>query len=98
MIIFRIHSDKKEKHNEFHIEGKHAKILGWGGTIDKENATTQDTKVQCDLLEAFTTVKQSTASKRILDNKSGGPPALGVGDDIVRGIVCTMFYIFFKHR
>ena len=75
LIIFRIHSDKKEKHNEFHIEGKHAKILGWGGTIDKENATTQDRKVQCDLLEAFTTVKQCTASTSIQDNKSGGPPA-----------------------
>ena len=23
---------------------------------------------------------------------------VGVGDDIVRGIVCTMFYIFLKHR
>ena len=28
----------------------------------------------------------------------GAQLALGVGDDIVRGIVCTMFFIFFKHR
>ena len=28
----------------------------------------------------------------------GGASGVGVGDDIVRGIVCTMFYIFLKHR
>ena len=31
------------------------------------------------------------------DNRVGGW-GVGVGDDIVRGIVCTMFCNFFKHR
>ena len=41
----------------FSIEGKKAMILGWGGTIDKANATSQLTKLQCDLLKADTQVK-----------------------------------------
>lgn len=47
LIIFRI---------EFPIEGRQGKIMGWGGTIDKGNVTVEDTKVQCDLLEANTKV------------------------------------------
>ena len=42
----------------FSIEGKTAMILGWGGTIDKANATSQlQGKQQCDLLKADTQVK-----------------------------------------
>ena len=57
LIIFRMLRNFHDP-QEFHIEGRQAKILGWGGTIDKANATVQGMKVQCDLLEAHTMVKQ----------------------------------------
>ena len=39
----------------FFIEGKKAVISGWGGTIDKANAASQED--QCDLLQADVQVK-----------------------------------------
>ena len=39
-----------------------------------------------------------TLAKKVLNWEPRVPLEVGVGDDIVRGIVCTMFYIFFKHR
>ena len=46
----------------------------------------------------YTGLTEGTFKKRYTCHTGNFQHQVGVGDDIVRGIVCTMFYIFLKHR